>query len=291
MILPFPVRVEAGPKLSRIGNRMPINVCIAGAAGRMGQRLIALSLEDPELKLVYTMEHAGHAWIGKDIGAVSGLGKDLDVPVARSLCPNCGVEAIIDFTIHSAATDNAEEAAALGIPIVIGTTGMTDAEKARIAAAAKLIPIIHAPNFSVGVNVLFQAAKSVARTLGDGYDVEIVEAHHNQKLDAPSGTAIGLAEAIASGLNRNLKEVAVYGRQGMTGKRTQKEIGIHALRMGDVVGEHTAYFSIGGERIELTHKASSRDTFARGALRAAKWLVQNKKGPGMYTMAQVLGLD
>ncbi|HYG73794.1 MAG TPA: 4-hydroxy-tetrahydrodipicolinate reductase [Planctomycetota bacterium] len=269
---------------------MPINVCINGAAGRMGQRLIALCLEDPELKLAYTMEHSGHAWIGKDVGPLSGLGKNLDVPVARSLCPNCGVQVIIDFTIHSAATEHAEEAAEQGIPIVIGTTGMTEDEKKRIAKVAEKVAVIHAPNFSVGVNVLFKAAEMVARTLGDSYDVEITEAHHNQKLDAPSGTAIGLAESIARGLNRNLKEVAVYGRQGMTGKRTQKEIGIHALRMGDVVGEHTAYFAIGGERLELTHKASSRDTFARGALRAAKWLVQNKKGPGMYTMAQVLGL-
>jgi 4-hydroxy-tetrahydrodipicolinate reductase len=270
---------------------MPINLCISGAAGRMGQRLIALALEDPELKVAYALEHDGHPWIGKDIGTASNLGRELGAPVARSICPNCGIQAVVDFTIHSAATARAEEAAEMGIPIIIGTTGMTDDEKQRITKASKAIPIIHAPNYSVGVNVLFKAAEMVARTLGDGYDVEIVEAHHNQKIDAPSGTALGLGEAIARGLNRNLKEVGIYGRHGMTGKRTGKEIGIHALRMGDVVGEHTAYFSIGGERIELTHKASSRDTFARGALRAAKWLVQNRKAPGMYTMAQVLGLQ
>src|SRR5204863_4238303 len=141
-------------------------------------------------------------------------------------------------TVHDAATAHAEEAAEQGIPIVIGTTGMTDDEKKRVAKAAQKIPIIHAPNFSVGVNVLFKAAEMVARTLGDGYDVEITEAHHNQKVDAPSGTAIGLAESIARGLNRDLKDVAVYGRHGMPGKRTPKEIGIHALRMGDVVGDH-----------------------------------------------------
>ena len=257
----------------------------------MGQRLIALCLEDPELKLTYALEHSGHPWIAKDLGTVSGLGRSLDVPVARSVCPNCGVEVIIDFTIHSAATEHAEEAAELGLPIVIGTTGTNEREKERILNASKRIPIIHAPNFSVGVNVLFKAAEMVAGILGDGYDVEIVEAHHNQKLDAPSGTALGLAQAIARGLKRDLSQVAVYGRQGMTGKRPPKEIGIHALRMGDVVGDHTAHFAIGGERLELTHKASSRDTFARGALRAAKWLVQNKKGPGMYSMAQVLGLE
>lgn len=269
---------------------MPTNVCIAGAAGRMGQRLIALGLEDPELKVSYALEQSGHPWIGKDVGVASGLGRDVGAPVARSLCPNCGVEVIIDFTMHSSATALAEEAAELKIPIVIGTTGMTPEEKARIAAAAKRIPIIHAPNFSVGVNVLFKLATLAAKTLGEQYDIEIVEAHHNQKTDAPSGTALGLAEAICKGLDANLDERAIYGRKGNTGKRIKKEIGIHAVRMADVVGEHTAYFAIGGERIELTHKASSRDTFARGALRAAKWLVRDR-APGFYTMAQVLNLE
>ena len=270
---------------------MPVNVCIAGAAGRMGQRLIALGLEDPELKVAYALESSGHAWIGKDIGTASGLNREIGAPVARSICPNCGVQVIIDFTTHSSATALAEEAAALGIPIVIGTTGMSADEKARIAEAAKKIPIIHAPNFSVGVNVLFKLATLAARTLGEAYDIEIIEAHHNQKVDAPSGTALGLAEAIVKGLDTNLADVAVYGREGITGKRTKKEIGIHAVRMADVVGEHTAFFAIGGERIELTHKASNRDTFARGALRAAKWLVQEKRAPGFYTMPQVLGLE
>ena len=270
---------------------MPVNVCIAGAAGRMGQRLIALGLEDPELKVAYALETSGHPWIGKDVGPLSGLGRDIGAPVARSICPNCGVDVIVDFTTHSAAADLALEAAALGIPIVIGTTGMTPDEKAQIAAAAQKIPIIHAPNFSVGVNVLFKLATLAAKTLGHDYDVEIVEAHHNQKTDAPSGTALGLAEAITRGLNEKLDDVAVYGRHGNTGKRGKKEIGIHAVRMADVVGEHTAYFAIGGERIELTHKASSRDTFARGALRAAKWLVREKRAPGFYTMAQVLNLE
>lgn len=268
-----------------------MKVCIAGAAGRMGQRLIALTMEDSELELAYAIEHSGHPWIGKDVGPVSGLGKDTNVTVARSLCPNCEVDVIIDFTIHSAATERAEEAAERGVAIVIGTTGMSDDEKMRIAKAAEKIPVIHAPNYSVGVNVLFRAATEVAQLLGDGYDVEIVEAHHNQKIDAPSGTAIGLAEAIARGLNQDLKQTAVYGRHGIIGKRPAKEIGIHSVRMGDTVGEHTAFFSIGGERVELTHRASSRDSFARGALRAAKWLVQNKMGPGMYSMAQVLGLE
>lgn len=270
---------------------MPINICIAGAAGRMGQRLIALSLEDPDLKVAYALEVSGHPWIGKDAGVASNLGRELDAPVARSICPNCKIDVIVDFSSHDAATVLAEEAAELGIPIVIGTTGMSSDEKARIAAAAQRIPIIHAPNFSVGVNVLFKLATLAARTLGPEYDIEIVEAHHNQKIDAPSGTALGLAEAIMKGLDTNLDDVAIYGRKGQTGKRTKREIGIHAVRMADVVGEHTAYFAIGGERVELTHKASSRDTFARGALRAAKWLVNNQCAPGFYTMAQVLNLE
>lgn len=270
---------------------MPIKVCIAGAAGRMGQRLIALAAEDTELHLAYATEHAGHSGIGKDVGIFGGAGISTGVNLAKSICPNCDIDVIVDFTTHSSATEMAEEAAKQGKAIVIGATGMSDDEKARIARAAEKIPIIHAPNFSVGVNLLFKVAEQVAQTLGESYDVEIVEAHHNQKMDAPSGTAIGLAEHIAKGLGRDLKTAAVYGRQGMVGKRQAKEIGIHAVRMGDVVGEHTAYFAIGGERLELTHKASSRDTFARGALRAAKWLIQNKKGPGMYTMAQVLGLS
>jgi len=257
----------------------------------MGQRLIALALEDPELKVAYALETSGHPWIGKDAGIVSGLGREIGAPVARRICPNCGIDVIVDFTIHSAATKLAEEAAAFGVPIVVGTTGMSADEKARIAQAATKIPMIHAPNFSVGVNVLFKLATLAAKTLGEEYDIEIVEAHHNQKVDAPSGTAIGLAEAITKGLNASLDDVAVYGRKGMTGKRSKKEIGIHAVRMGDVVGEHTAYFAIGGERIELTHVATSRDTFARGALRAAKWLVQHKRAPGLYSMAQVLGLE
>ncbi|MGD0089438.1 MAG: 4-hydroxy-tetrahydrodipicolinate reductase [Planctomycetota bacterium] len=270
---------------------MPIKFCVLGAAGRMGRRLIELCREDRELELVAAVECPGHAWIGKDVGPLCGLGQELHVRAVDNFAAVRGADAALDFTLHEAATRHAEEAAALGLPLVIGATGMSDDEKQRIATAAQRIPLIHAPNFSVGVNVLFKVAELVARTLGDGYDVEILEAHHNQKLDAPSGTAMRLAEAIAHGLKRNLREVTVYGRHGMVGQRPPKEIGIHALRMADVVGEHTAFFAIGGERLELSHKASSRDTFARGALRAAKWLVQNKKGPGMYTMAQVLALD
>ena len=270
---------------------MAISICISGLAGRMGLRLLALAQEDPEVRLVSALEQPGHLWVGQDAGRIGGLNKDLGVMVTENVPPRSGAQAILDFTNHTAATERAEEAARLGIPIVIGTTGLTEAEKKRIAAVATRIPVIHAPNYSIGVNVLQKVASLVARSLGDAYDVEIVEAHHNQKLDAPSGTALALAEAVAAGLKRNLKEVAVYGRHGLVGKRPPKEIGIHALRLGDVVGDHTVYFAAGGERIELTHRASNRDTFARGALRAAKWLAQNRKPAGMYTMAQLLGLE
>jgi len=266
---------------------MPVQLCIAGVAGRMGQRLLALAQEDAELKVTYTLEHSGHAWIGKDAGAASNLG-DLGAPVARSICPNCAFDVLIDFTIADAAVANAESAAEQGKALVIGTTGLSDEQKQRVAACAKKVPVIHAGNFSTGVNVLAKAAALVAKTLGPDYEIEIVEAHHDQKVDAPSGTALMLAEAVAGALDKDLKADAVYGRHGHTGKRTKKEIGIHALRMGDVVGDHTVYFAIGGERVELTHRASSRDTFARGALRAAKWLAGQKK-PGFYTMTQVLG--
>ena len=269
---------------------MPINVCIAGAAGRMGQRLVTLAKEDPELHVAYALEHKAHASIGKDIGTLCGLG-EIGTKLAQSLCPNCGVQVLIDFTHAEAVVPTAELAAEQGIALVIGTTGLNDAQKAKLKDCAKKVPIIHASNYSVGVNVLFKAAALVAKTLGPEYEVEIVEAHHDQKLDSPSGTALSLAESIAGALNKDLKKDAIYGREGMVGKRPKHEIAIHALRMGDVVGEHTAYFAIGGERLELTHRATSRDAFARGALRSAKWLIQNKKGPGFYTVPQVLGID
>ncbi len=269
---------------------MPIKVCIAGAAGRMGQRLIALTREDDELELAYALEYSGHPWIGKDVGVVSGLG-ETGVKLARSICPNCDIDVVIDFTLPDPTITTAEAASAQGKALVIGTTGLDGSQKTRLAECAKRVPMIHAPNFSVGVNMLFKAASLVAKTLGSEYEVEIVEAHHNQKVDAPSGTAFGLAEHIAEALGKDLEKDAVYGREGQTGVRPKGQIGIHALRMADVVGEHTAYFAIGGERLELTHRASSRDTFARGALRAAKWLVAGKKGPGQYRMAQVLGFE
>jgi 4-hydroxy-tetrahydrodipicolinate reductase len=270
--------------------RMAVKICLAGVAGRMGQRLLALAGEDPELEIHAAFDHPQHPWVGKDLGAVAnGVGSG--VRVGAALDPQCGADVLVDFTVSDAAMQHAEAAWKARMPAVIGVTGFNESQKARLREMSAAMPMIVAPNFSVGVNVLFKAAAMVARALGPEYEVEILEAHHDQKVDAPSGTALGLAEHIAGALNRDLKQQAVYGRRGLVGKRPKNEIGIHALRMGDVVGEHTAYFAIGGERLELTHRATSRDTFARGALRAAKWLVHRKKAPGMYTMAQVLGLD
>ncbi|MDD5068253.1 MAG: 4-hydroxy-tetrahydrodipicolinate reductase [Candidatus Pacebacteria bacterium] len=268
----------------------PTRICIAGVAGRMGQCLLALTLKDPELKLVEALERRGHKWVGHHLSEVAGVEKGLGVVVDSDLHHESTAQVFIDFTEPVTASFHAKVCADLKIPIIIGTTGVVGDEKDRIARAAEHIPVIHAPNFSVGVNVLFKLVEQAAEALGDSYDVEIVEAHHNQKEDAPSGTALRLYQSVLKGFEPNAGYTAVHGRSSFNrGVRTKKEIGIHAIRMADVVGEHTVYFAIGGERIELTHKASSRDTFARGALRAAKWIVG--KDPGMYTMAQVLGLE
>jgi len=268
----------------------PVRICIVGAAGRMGQRLLTLAREDPELEVRGAVEQPGHPWVGQELATVlPGGAKGLRVNAA--LDGQCGAQVLVDFTLAEPSVQHAEEAARLGWAAVIGTTGLNESQKERLKQCSAKVPVICAPNFSLGVNVLFRAAALVAKALGPEYEVEIVEAHHDQKVDAPSGTALALAEHIAAALSRDLKKAAVYGRKGVTGKRSGQEIGIHALRMGDVVGEHTAYFAVGGERLELTHRAFSRDTFARGALRAAKWLIQNRKPPGLYSVSQMLGLE
>lgn len=269
---------------------MAVTVCIAGAAGRMGSRLVALAREDPELSVRSALERPGHPWLGQDLGLCLGLGP-MRVQLMESLGPGARAEVLVDFSAASASAANAEAAAEMGMALVVGATGLSAEEEARLRRCAAKVPLIHAPNFSVGVAVMVKAAGWVAKSLGPEYEVEIIEAHHNQKVDAPSGTALALGGAVAESLGRDLRRDAVYGRKGATGKRTRQEIGIHALRMGDVVGEHTVCFAAGGERIELTHRAFSRDTFARGALRAAKWLAQPRKPPGLYTVAQVLGLQ
>lgn len=263
-----------------------IRIAVSGAAGRMGRRLVALTLEDPELELLAALEAHGNSALGQDAAVLAGLGRECGVKLAERLGakPDC----IVDFSAPEGALARLGEAVKLGAALVCGTTGLDVKQKAAFVGAAKKIPLILAPNMSVGANLLFRLTGDAARALGAGYDIEVVEAHHHNKADAPSGTALRLAEAAADARGLSLKEHAVHGRSGRPGARRRDEIGIHAVRAGDIIGEHTVIFAAAGERVELVHRASSRDGFCAGALRAAKFLAG--KPPGSYTMAQVLGL-
>ncbi len=265
-----------------------INIAVTGATGRMGNRIISLSMDINELNLSGALERKGHDNIGKDIGEVIGLGKT-GVLISDDIVAVSEVaDVIIDFSSPSATIDNLKAISDKPVPFVIGTTGFSKDEIEHIGLYAQNTPCVFAPNMSVGVNLLLKVLADVAKVTGDDYDVEIVEAHHRLKKDAPSGTAMKMAQVLSEALNRDLDTDAVYSRHGLIGERTQKEIGIQTVRAGDIVGEHTVLFGGLGERIEITHKASSRDTFARGALRAAQWI--RKQTPGLYDMQDVLGL-
>lgn len=266
---------------------MPVPLAIHGAAGRMGRRLLALAAEDPETRIVAAVEHAAHALLGQDAGILAGTAP-LGVWLTDAL-PAQERGVLIDFTAPAATRKALTDAAAGGWGLVIGTTGLSPDDQAAIDRAAAHIPVLQAPNMSLGVNLLFALAAQVAKRLGDDYDIEIVEAHHRFKKDAPSGTAWGIAQAICAATGKDPDRDVVHGRQGDDATRARGQIGMHALRMGDVVGEHTASFATLGERLELTHVATSRDVFARGALRAAKWLAG--RPAGRYRMADVLGLS
>jgi 4-hydroxy-tetrahydrodipicolinate reductase len=252
----------------------------------MGRRLVALTLEDPELELVAALEAPGCPTLGQDAAVLAGLGRECGVKLAERLGakPDC----IVDFSAPEGALARLNEAVKLGAALVCGTTGLDEKQKAAFTKAAAKIPLILAPNMSVGANLLFRLTGEAARALGAGYDIEVVEAHHHNKADAPSGTALRLAEAAADARGLNLKEHAVHGRSGRPGARRRDEIGIHAVRAGDIIGEHTVIFAAAGERVELVHRVGSRDGFCAGALRAAKFLAG--KPAGAYGMAQVLGL-
>ena len=267
-----------------------MKIAILGAAGRMGQNLLRCACKLNECDIVAAVERSDHPAIGTRVKEISGIRSDR---LNDALCftddwPEAA-EAIIDFTFHTTAVDNLENAVANGQAYVLGTTGLSDAEKQSVYAAATQVPIVWAPNMSLGVNLLLELVRRSAAILGPDYDAEIVEMHHRLKKDAPSGTAFGLAEALAEGRGVNLKEVACYGREGITGERPRGEIGIHALRGGSVIGDHTVMFVADEERIEISHKANSREAFATGALRAALWLAGRK--PGIYTMRHVLGFE
>ena len=262
-----------------------IHVVISGAAGRMGRTLVRLTHEAMDLELVGAVEATGHTQIKCDAGVLAGVG-EIKIPVQGALPEKFDV--CVDFSLPEGSLGRIEECAARGTPCVVGTTGFKPEQRARIKKAAEKAAVVLSPNMSVGVNVLFHAAAELARTLGEDYDIEIVEAHHRFKKDAPSGTAIKIAEEIAKATGRSLSEAAVHGRGPGHPPRQHGEIGIHAIRGGDIVGEHIIYYTALGERLELKHVAHSRDTFARGALRAARWVAD--RGPGLYSMADVLGL-
>ena len=264
-----------------------MRIAIAGSTGRMGRTLIEAVLGDAELELGAALEQAGHPALGREVGELVGVpcAVPLGADVAAALA---GADVLIDFTRPEGTLAHLDACARQGKPMVIGTTGFTDAQKARIAEAAKRTALVMAPNMAVGVNVTFKLAETAARILGDAYDVEIVEAHHRHKVDAPSGTALKLGEVVARALGRKLDECAVHGRHGDTGERDPRAIGFHAIRGGDIVGEHTVIFAGAGERVEVTVRSSSRMTYALGALRAAKFLRGRKSG--LFDMFDVLGL-
>ena len=259
-------------------------IAIVGAAGRMGQRLVALARENPALSLIAAIDRADHPQLNHDAGEIAGLG-NIDIPLTFDLKPTPQV--LIDFSSPASMRHWLKVCRDRGIAMVIGTTGLHDADHAIIDQAAADIPVLQAPNMSLGVNVLFKIAAEAARMLGDDYDKEIVEGHHRFKKDAPSGTAIGLADAILKAMNKT-RDALVYDRHGDDCVRQRGDVGMHALRIGDEVGRHTAYFATLGERLELTHVATNRDTFVRGALCAATWLAGQK--PGRYAIADMLGI-
>jgi 4-hydroxy-tetrahydrodipicolinate reductase len=265
-----------------------VELVVAGAAGRMGGRIVALARDAAGLRVVGAFERPGHPALGRDAGEVAGAGH-LGVPIAAD--PAALLTAgrvLVEFTAPEPSIEHLRLATARGAGAVVGTTGFQPAQLEEIRRFAGRIPILLSPNMSVGVNLAFRVLALMAKALGDDYDVEITEIHHRLKKDAPSGTAAKMAEVIAEALGRRIEETGVYGRHGFVGERTTKEIGVHALRGGDVVGEHTVVFSAVGERLELTHRAHSRDTFGHGALRAARFVASAQ--PGLYSMHDVLGL-
>lgn len=261
-------------------------ICIHGAGGRMGRALIEASQKLPGLQLTAAIERADSALIGQDVGNLAGLGA-LGVNVTSALKADA-FDVLVDFTRPDPSLVALADCRAHGKAMVIGTTGFDAAQKKIIEAAAKDIPVVMAPNFSVGVNVTLKLLELAARALGDSVDVEIVEAHHRHKVDAPSGTALRMGEVVAQALGRDFKSVAVTGREGVAGERDRRTIGFSTVRGGDVVGDHTVLFLGEGERVEITHKASSRMTFAMGAMQSAAWLAG--KSAGLYDMQDVLNL-
>jgi 4-hydroxy-tetrahydrodipicolinate reductase len=265
-----------------------INIAVCGAAGRMGQRIISAIIEAEETQFCGALERPGHPQIGQDAALLSGCGTSGILITDNLNATVAACDVLIDFTSPKVSLKNLEVCALNKKAIVIGSTGFTPEERTFAAELAKDIPVVLAPNMSVGVNVCFKVLKDVARILGDDFNVEIVELHHNKKKDSPSGTAVRMGEVVAEALGRDYNKVANFHREGICGERTTEEIGMQTVRGGDIVGEHTVYFIGQGERIEISHRAMTRDMFSRGSVRAAKWVVG--KAPGLYDMQDVLGL-
>lgn len=264
-----------------------IKICVAGACGRMGRRILERAAAAEDIEVAGLFELPAYAGVELLIGQESGRGRTYLVSEHDTV--EIGkADVLIDFTAPSACIAHVSNAADLGKAAVVGTTGLSESQRAELEAMAKRIPIVYAPNMSVGVNLLFKLTREIAQVLGDEFDIEIVEIHHNRKKDSPSGTAVRLGERAAEGRGLDYGQHAVHGREGIVGERTKEELGMHAVRGGDVTGDHTVYFLGQGERIELTHRAHSRDTFAQGALRAARFAYAAK--PGLYDMQDVLGL-
>lgn len=266
---------------------MTLKVAIAGSSGRMGRALIEATSQVNDAQLCAALEQPGNTFVGKDAGELAGerRGVIISDDPGQALA---GCDVLIDFTRPEGTIKHLAVCRKLGVKLVIGTTGFSDSEKLTIAEGARDIAIAMAANFSVGVNVTFKLLDVAARALSDGFDVEIIEAHHRHKVDAPSGTALRMGEVVANALNRDLKTCAVYAREGVTGERKQNAIGFATVRGGDVVGDHTVMFLGTGERIEITHRSNSRATYAQGALRSARFLLDKKSG--LYDMQDVLGL-
>ncbi len=265
-----------------------IKAIVTGAAGRMGSRIVNVLSTSEGIALGGALEKKGQSLLGQDAGGPAGIpATGIKIVDALSAALKAG-DVLIDFTFPDASLEHLKACADQGKAIVIGSTGFTKEHLAEVAKYVQKVPCVLSPNMSVGVNVCFKVLADLAKTLGPDFDAEIVEWHHRLKKDAPSGTAVRMGEVVANALGRNYREVAKFHREGITGVRTDKEIGMQTIRGGDIVGEHTVYFIGMGERIELTHRAHTRDMFARGAVRAAKWVVGKK--PGLYDMQDVLGL-
>jgi 4-hydroxy-tetrahydrodipicolinate reductase len=264
-----------------------LRIAVVGASGRMGQSLIKAVTANPQMRLRVAVDRADSPARGRDAGISAGI-QPLDVSVGDDLAAvSADFDVLIDFTRPEATLEYLKVCRQAGKGMVLGTTGFSDAQKTEIAAAARDIAIMMAPNMSVGVNLSLKLLEMAAKVMGEYTDIEIVEAHHRHKIDAPSGTALRMGEVVAAALGRDLKDCAIYGREGFTGERERQTIGFSTIRAGDIVGEHTVMFADEGERLEITHKASSRMTFANGAVRAALWL--RGRAPGLYDMQDVLG--